>query len=1558
MKTENQTISQSATPISNSFLSSNVKYGGLVKKKASKRLRNYLFLLIGYIDTISPHFLSMHTVISFFRIFQLIGPSLFVASERFFIKGTLEQKIISYISVIFHIVPVEYRFTATIYIEVIYFVITLIYFIILISSALIYKTTSKLPKQVISAFSAIDRSIMFLIHPIALQMASQDVSRLIMGMPTYTPKIISIVGAAITYFCCLLYCYAYAKTMSITLIFRPSSLLTTSNVPQLYLMFATFLLTVFSGLSTYLSKIPYVILVFLTSILSILTSMTVFLPASFVRTLDMRLVFSAGMAGGLLSFYVAIYGIIDLHASMVVLFLGIGIFVVVMIITFPLIDNYERKCLKKLDQIADEQNVEVHFTKPSSLIRHACIGYKYAHPVCLDWSIFKAGSEIWANSSDIWSMFGKFVAIYPEENNLLSYIIRNIATKKLKGNFAKQTIAQGRTILTQRETSLSPELKRKMQHVGKAVHHSKRKLRHIWDIVIQGNTHEMETAVNNAYKTVIKTEAEFNHVLVQYPNNRFIARSYARFLQEIKADLKGFQEWVEKVKILQRGLAATVDNTNVLGIEAFPNLPRVLSVKNDGGAMAATGETESAFQLDVDIEEDQVTEQMSGIRDQINSLTIPSLRFISIMSVINFLILMVVPVIVIYFVSKSYTNSLNQPLEFMYYLSYLRTLANQLPSFSFRSIFEDYPENKPLFNKLDYSDIELDSLGYHNSSKSQYKYLIKELTTNLEAIGQFRSYKVDNPILAKASNQTYKSVLPYQFYHNNGSFSYINVSIQSALMDYTIQLSKLSTLEKVEESTLISPIVMNPLVNTEMVSNACSFCILMLTEYLKSLVNDMEKIMLIVFIVCVIFFVIYYGLITYLQIHKVESNKHEIYSCLTSLPKNVVSGLAEALRILKKDSEGTRTTEHDTEYSKQEDNILKIFATAGDDHASISIDRYIFIIGNILMLVIEIVLTLFLTEMFKKVTKKLVLNGPHLNYIFGSTAYMMEAMNIVNIAAASGTEYFNYTSPPRLYLVNLKRSNEYFSYYYQHARYGGNTSLDTPFAYFKQVNDEAIEKYKCEDESAIPVTYKDIYSCFDPDQQTTLFIGMVSKLTLPVVYGNASQINCSDQMMDDMWFVSAILLYQSFFYPMFGSILPQLKKTIDSAIPDTFPSCIVMLVIAFIIVIIVNVFVTIDSAKLKFALSLLLHVQSSVIMQTQKIIDVLNGHFTSKSKDSKTRNQRFFTEVVSSLPDSIIIINNQMEITAANKSTERIYNVNSSDLVGTKINDFLTSSKFSDDMSSLVANASTVAAAVQPTNAQYKKENGSANHLELSCITFNQFFVLTTRDVTRMFVYNTLIEEERAKSDKLLASILPPSLVVRVQKGEKNISFAVQSATILFLDIVSFTPWCASNTAAMVMQTLNTMFKLLDNKLATHQTATKIKCIGDCYMCAGGIFDEVNQPNVHAKEIVEFGQESIDCIRQLDKENGLSLQIRVGINTGGPIVAGVLGTEKPTFEILGPAINMAQQMEHHGVPMQVHISRSVYELVYGGAFVIKERGQIEIKSGKVITYLVQDKNAQ
>ncbi|KAH0786920.1 Adenylate and Guanylate cyclase catalytic domain containing protein [Histomonas meleagridis] len=171
------------------------------------------------------------------------------------------------------------------------------------------------------------------------------------------------------------------------------------------------------------------------------------------------------------------------------------------------------------------------------------------------------------------------------------------------------------------------------------------------------------------------------------------------------------------------------------------------------------------------------------------------------------------------------------------------------------------------------------------------------------------------------------------------------------------------------------------------------------------------------------------------------------------------------------------------------------------------------------------------------------------------------------------------------------------------------------------------------------------------------------------------------------------------------------------------------------------------------------------------------------------------------------------------------------------------------------------------------------------------------------------------------------------------------------MDICEFTPWCASLQAAQVMSTLNQMFRVYDIALNKYSTLTKIKCIGDCYMAAGGIFDN-NPPKIAATEMVKFGIDSINALLALNVKLNQNLRMRVGINTGGPIIAGVLGIDRPTFEILGPAINMAQQMEHTGVPMMVHIAKSVCDLIYDGDFDIKERGEVEVKHGKVTTFLV------
>jgi hypothetical protein len=115
-----------------------------------------------------------------------------------------------------------------------------------------------------------------------------------------------------------------------------------------------------------------------------------------------------------------------------------------------------------------------------------------------------------------------------------------------------------------------------------------------------------------------------------------------------------------------------------------------------------------------------------------------------------------------------------------------------------------------------------------------------------------------------------------------------------------------------------------------------------------------------------------------------------------------------------------------------------------------------------------------------------------------------------------------------------------------------------------------------------------------------------------------------------------------------------------------------------------------------------------------------------------------------------------------------------------------------------------------------------------------------------------------------------------------------------------------------MMEMLNRLFASFDKLPANHNNMLKIKCIGDCSMNAGGIFDEVNQPSIHEKQSTMFGLDMITSI-----------------------------------ELFGPAISIAAAMEHNGFPTNVHIPQHMYELFYWDPFMFEERGDMEIK-GKII----------
>lgn len=215
-------------------------------------------------------------------------------------------------------------------------------------------------------------------------------------------------------------------------------------------------------------------------------------------------------------------------------------------------------------------------------------------------------------------------------------------------------------------------------------------------------------------------------------------------------------------------------------------------------------------------------------------------------------------------------------------------------------------------------------------------------------------------------------------------------------------------------------------------------------------------------------------------------------------------------------------------------------------------------------------------------------------------------------------------------------------------------------------------------------------------------------------------------------------------------------------------------------------------------------------------------------------------------------------------------------------------------------------------------------------------FIISDR--SDLIIAQNQLRKEKQNVEELLDSILPHNIAVSLLNGQSEISFEVERACILFSDIVSFTPMCSNMTAKQIMNTLNWLFTEFDTELAQFARVTKLKTIGDAYVCAAGIFEGDGPLGEAAKEIVTFGTHMHESISMINQKHGTAIHMRIGIHTGGPLICGVLGKEKPLFEVIGTTVNIAEDLEASSLHDKIHISQDTYDLVTSLNLKMVERG--------------------
>jgi class 3 adenylate cyclase len=216
-----------------------------------------------------------------------------------------------------------------------------------------------------------------------------------------------------------------------------------------------------------------------------------------------------------------------------------------------------------------------------------------------------------------------------------------------------------------------------------------------------------------------------------------------------------------------------------------------------------------------------------------------------------------------------------------------------------------------------------------------------------------------------------------------------------------------------------------------------------------------------------------------------------------------------------------------------------------------------------------------------------------------------------------------------------------------------------------------------------------------------------------------------------------------------------------------------------------------------------------------------------------------------------------------------------------------------------------------------------------------------------------LLMAEQERSERLLLNVLPAPIAARLKQGEAVIADGFSEVTVLFADLVDFTRRSQQGTPAQVVQVLDGLFSALD-RLAERHGLEKIKTIGDAYMAVGGL--PVPRAD-HAEAVAEMALAVREEVGRHRDPAGRPLAVRIGIDSG-PVVAGVIGATRFSYDLWGDTVNVASRMESGGVVGGIQVTERTYRRLRE-RYRFQRRGPVQVKGkGELVTWFLLARDAQ
>ena len=1207
--------------------------------------------------------------------------------------------------------------------------------------------------------------------------------------------------------------------------------------------------------------------------------------------------------------------------------------------------EHKNNALQPISSMQDEKKTNLYMRLGLGSSQQLCmlyfrVGLSHMCPLFLDWSLVKFAGDNHRNAQ-MFSTITQFLSFFPCETRLLSYFFTT-AISSVDLNFAQRfLIYQVNVIKGLRQSSASTEVADKITRLKSKATSIIQDVRRFWVEVP-----EDENVFYQIYKNTKNISELYLEAMDRWPNNVRICENYSNFLIEGATDFKQGIFMKHRAELIEQGKNFVIDLSFRSLIKAYPmylknNIMDVHGkfIKQEAGKKGSTSSSGMGNSqmstgtidgiLDPEIEESLAKSCFTYHRLRLEFQTClenRKLKHYLALRVTLFVILAITVAINIFYIAFYYNH----------YDERLGALSRQID-----------------VNMLKYS-IDVSILIHTYKWLHEANYIQEDMWQQLNVdtptkqfdigkgsdeivrfidlgLGNMSAFSSDIMTLAQSGRDVYSIMGPMLKDETNMYFCVNNQPLEntegSTLKEVYVKLSKAMSELCLESSAAnfgtndLQCEILSNLPNEEK-----SF-INLATSVLNTL-NDYEqsdtKINTILMIVIPILYVIIAEtpLLTFLALNLKELKY--LHKILTELNQDIKDAAAKSVS-----GDDTEEIVKETSYS----------------HKIGTKQLYIFALLPVLTCIFMIIAPYICEDkntVFGNLNTWIFLSTSRAYYAIQGITYASLSIAHAHGLTAGGSDLETAVARTQFYITRLSENNN-------NLLRGGN-GVSSSVSYSDELDALNIRELCIEDN--FQSTSHNDYRCCSTDS------GVINLLAyLRLISNDPSQYDfTNDSPIAEAFHITSTHLLQRIISS--ADVIYNLANDEISSFRTTMIAlCIGCIVFAILVTWILWVVFN----RVDFAYSGVLQELRRVPPLSISSNQTLMNYITHKSDTKKIESMTPAKSVIYTSSDSVVFLGKSITIEFINESVTMLFGYTPDQLLGQHINNLLPEDKNPEFYTQLEIMKNGQCALTYEKSFQGLSDDEQTIPVHTTLVgipakgsNLPNSFVVIMRDETNLINQRKSAESAKQQSEKLLYQILPRDIVTRLNRGETDITMTVPMATVIFIDIVKFSNYSATLSPNQIMEHLSLIFAKFDAACARYPLITKIKLIGDVYMAAAGLFTPDEPDQNHASQTVNFALDALQCIEEVNTQLNANLQVRIGINTNGPLIAGVLGTDKPVFDIIGDPINVASRLQSTAVPNTIQISEETFKLISGMNYNIEKRGEIELKGkGKKVAYVVR-----